>query len=105
MYLLYYILDDRKMDVARIISNEINMIAESGDKLGNKTPCTLAFIGLITRLCMRAHMVLPIVVHETIDGVVDDRYIERFCTPKRTSSRRGQTNTSNPSDQYQSFDD
>ncbi|KAI5410010.1 hypothetical protein KIW84_055472 [Lathyrus oleraceus] len=32
--LLYYILDERQVDVARVISNEIRMIASSGHRLG-----------------------------------------------------------------------
>lgn len=81
------------------------MIAESGHRLGNKIPCTLAFPGLIMGLCMRARMVLSTVAHETIDDVVDDMYIEIFCTPKRTSSQRYRAGTSNPLGQQQRFDD
>ncbi|KAI5441515.1 hypothetical protein KIW84_010841 [Lathyrus oleraceus] len=72
-YLLYYILDNRYVDVARIILNEIKMITESDHRMGSKIPCTLAFPGL----CIIARISMPPVVHETIDGVVDDKYIER----------------------------
>lgn len=89
-YLLYYILDDRQVDVARIISNEIKMTDESGHRLGNRTPCTLAFPGLIMGLCMGARMVIPSQVHDTINSVVDDRYIERLCLAKN----KGQGSTS-----------
>lgn len=53
-YLLYYILDDMQMNVARIISNEIKMTAESGHRLGRRNPRTLDFPGLIMGLCMSA---------------------------------------------------
>lgn len=77
-YLLYYILDNKYVDVDRIILNEIKMIVESGHRLGSKIPCNLAFPGL----CSIARISMPPVVHETINGVVDDRYIERYCMTK-----------------------
>lgn len=58
------------------------MIVESGHRLGTIVPCTLAFLSLIMGLCSRARIIMPLVVHETINGVVDDRYIERYCITK-----------------------
>ncbi|KAI5412668.1 hypothetical protein KIW84_057352 [Lathyrus oleraceus] len=43
-----------------------------------QTPRTLAFPGMIMGLCQRASIPLPAMVHETIDSVVDDMYIERY---------------------------
>ncbi|KAI5411676.1 hypothetical protein KIW84_056665 [Lathyrus oleraceus] len=37
-YLMYYILQDRQVDVARVISNDIKMIVENGHKLGIRPP-------------------------------------------------------------------
>ncbi|KAI5387041.1 hypothetical protein KIW84_073262 [Lathyrus oleraceus] len=62
----------RWVDVARITANEMKMIASSGHHLGNKTPSTLAFLGMIMGLCQKASGSLPTVVHETIDGEVND---------------------------------
>ncbi|KAI5426805.1 hypothetical protein KIW84_032294 [Lathyrus oleraceus] len=62
-----------QVDVARIIDNDIKMIASSGHHLGNITPSTLAFPGMIMGLCQKARVSLPFVVHETIDGEVNDR--------------------------------
>lgn len=70
------------MDVARIISNKIKMIAENSHQLGRKIIYTLAFSGLIMGLCIIAHILMPLVVHETIDGVIDDKYIEMYCMTK-----------------------
>ncbi|KAI5415720.1 uncharacterized protein LOC127073273 [Lathyrus oleraceus] len=91
-YLLYYILDYRQVDVARIIPNEIKIIDESGHRLGSRTPCTLAFPEFITGLCMRARRVIPSQVQDTVSGVMDDRYIERFCLAKNIG--QGSTSTS-----------
>lgn len=44
-YIFYYILVNRRVDVAQIIFNEIKMISKSGCRLGSKIPCTLAFSG------------------------------------------------------------
>lgn len=61
-YLLYYILDNRQVNIARIISNVIKMISKSGHRLGSKIPCTLAFSGLIMGMCIRARISIPPVV-------------------------------------------
>ncbi|KAI5426646.1 hypothetical protein KIW84_032175 [Lathyrus oleraceus] len=81
-YLLYYIIDEGQVYVERIIANEMKMIASSGHHLGNRTPSALAFPGLIIGLCQKARVSLPYMVHETIDGEVNDRYIERHCVPR-----------------------
>lgn len=49
-YILYYILDDRHIDVARIVANMIKMITGSRYQLGSKTPSTLVFPGLVMGL-------------------------------------------------------
>ncbi|KAI5445340.1 hypothetical protein KIW84_013537 [Lathyrus oleraceus] len=81
-YLLYYILGNRQVDVARIILNEIKMIAKSGHQLRSKIPCTLAFLWMIMGLCIRSRISMPPVDRETVDDVINDRYIERYCMTK-----------------------
>ncbi|KAI5384980.1 hypothetical protein KIW84_071828 [Lathyrus oleraceus] len=71
-----------QVDVAWVISNEIRVIASSGHRLGTKTPTTLAFPRLIMDLCMPVSVTIPLVVHGTIEGVVNDHYILNHCTPR-----------------------
>ncbi|KAI5433295.1 hypothetical protein KIW84_020539 [Lathyrus oleraceus] len=61
--LLHYILDKRQVDVARVNSNEIIIIASSGHRLGTRTPATLAFPRLIMGLCCSLHIREPRVDH------------------------------------------
>jgi len=42
-------------------------------------------------ICRDAQIVLPSQVHETIFGSIDDDYITRFCTGRRT--RGGELNS------------
>lgn len=72
---LYYIIDERQVDMERIISNEMKMISLRGRPLNNKTPSTLAFPSLIMRLCQKARVSPSSEAHETIDGEVNDRHI------------------------------
>ncbi|KAI5439287.1 hypothetical protein KIW84_024890 [Lathyrus oleraceus] len=90
-----------QVDVTRIISNEIKMIAKSSHRLGSKTHNNLSFSGMILRLCQRARIPLPAVVHETIDGVVGDRCIERYCVTKAANF----FSTPIPPAQQQPFDE
>ncbi|KAL5069226.1 hypothetical protein RYX36_020113 [Vicia faba] len=53
-FLLYYMIKGWKIDVAQVISNEIQKIAINGYSHGNKTPITLGFPSLITGLCRKA---------------------------------------------------
>ena len=80
--MIYYILQEREIDVARIISNEIRAIASSGHHLGTKTPATLVFPGLIMGLCTEADVSISDMVHKTIKGVVNDFCIESHCMPR-----------------------
>lgn len=80
--LLCCILDERQVDVMWVISNEIRMITSSGHRLGTRTPTTLCFPGLIMGLCRQYGVAIPSVVHGTIEGVVNDHYIQRNCTPR-----------------------
>ncbi|KAL5065398.1 hypothetical protein RYX36_027135 [Vicia faba] len=88
--LLYYILDERLIYVARIISNEIRAIASSGHRLGTKTIDILAFPSLVAGLCNKACVALPVVVHETIDSVMNDEYIGRNYMSKLDAARAPQ---------------
>ncbi|MCI08284.1 hypothetical protein A2U01_0029360, partial [Trifolium medium] len=86
-YLLYYIIEGREVDVARVISNEMKKITESGIKSDVRASCPLAFPGLIMRLCIATRIVIPPQVHETITCVIDDTYVRRFCFKRRNSER------------------
>ncbi|KAI5409662.1 hypothetical protein KIW84_055197 [Lathyrus oleraceus] len=77
------------------------MIASKGHHLGNITPSTLAFPGLIMGLCQKACVSLLFVVHETIDGEVNDGYIERHCVPRKECV----INAHAPPAQHQVFDE
>lgn len=81
-YLLYYLIDGKEVDIARIISNEIKAIVESGTKPGSKPNYLLAFPRLITGLCKKAKVHIPNQVHEEIRGVVVERYTSRYCNLK-----------------------
>ncbi|KAI5426448.1 hypothetical protein KIW84_032031 [Lathyrus oleraceus] len=81
-HLLYYFVEVREVDVAQIILNEIRTIVENGSKLGEKSNFPLALLGLIMGLCQRARMCIPSQAHEIIIGVMDDRYISRYCRQK-----------------------
>ncbi|KAI5408747.1 hypothetical protein KIW84_054544 [Lathyrus oleraceus] len=75
--LLYYIFNEWHVDVARVISMEIRMISSYGHRFGTRTSTTLAFPGLIMGLCGLVGVAIYLVVHGTIEGVVNDRYILR----------------------------
>lgn len=94
------------MDVARIISNKIRLIVESDEKLGTKSNCPLAFPRLIMVLCQKNHMIIPNKIHETISGVVNDRYILRCCKEiSPISSDDEQENNVSPSGTQVGFKD
>lgn len=71
--------------ISRIIANEIKMIAERGHQLESKISSTLAFPGMIMGFCQRSCIPLPVVVHETIDVVFNDKYIDRYCMTKASN--------------------
>ncbi|MCH90862.1 hypothetical protein A2U01_0011785 [Trifolium medium] len=79
--LLWYILVGLQVDIARVISNEMKRIAESGIK--NDSKPIISYPGLIMGLCSDARAVLPAYVSETIDGPINDTYIERHCKNKK----------------------
>ena len=80
--LLYYIVQSREVDVARIISNEIRAAAQSGHPLGARNPSILVFPGLIMGLCAEAEVPIPDVIHKTIKGTVTDNWISLHCMPR-----------------------
>jgi hypothetical protein len=86
--LLYYILANLQVDIARVIANEMKGIAESGIKPGPKPTCVLAYPGLIMGLCINARVKIPSQVSEVITGPVNDAYISRYCTGKRNRRRQ-----------------
>ncbi|KAI5408750.1 hypothetical protein KIW84_054547 [Lathyrus oleraceus] len=71
--LLYYIFNERHVDVARVIYMEIRMISSSGHRFGTRTSTTLAFPGLIIGLCGRVGVAIYLLVHGTIEGVLQTR--------------------------------
>ncbi|MCI37526.1 hypothetical protein A2U01_0058750, partial [Trifolium medium] len=66
MGLLYCIHDGVDVDVARLISNEMKSIAESGVTDLSRPKCPLAFPGLIMGLVIEAQVNIPQFVHEKI---------------------------------------
>ncbi|KEH25675.1 hypothetical protein MtrunA17_Chr6g0462331 [Medicago truncatula] len=85
--LLYYILANEQVDIARVISQEMKIVAESGIKPPAKHNCPLTFPGLIIGLCHKARIVIPAQVHETIKHPITDTYIGRYCTGSRARAR------------------
>ncbi|KAL5082502.1 hypothetical protein RYX36_010923, partial [Vicia faba] len=80
--LLHYVIKGWQIDVAQVISNEIQKIAISGHSLGSKAPMTLAFSALITGLCRKAGVDIPNVATKRISSIVNDNYVLRHCVPK-----------------------
>ncbi|KAL5081560.1 hypothetical protein RYX36_009981 [Vicia faba] len=71
-----------QIDVAQVISNEIQKIAISGHSHGNKAPMTLGFQALITRQCRKAGVDIPNVATKRISSIMNDDYMLRHCVPK-----------------------
>jgi hypothetical protein len=82
--LIYSILADTPVDVARIISNELKTIALNG-RFNAK--CPLGFPGLIMGLILDARITIPSQVHETITHPIDDAFIARNQDKKENESR------------------
>ncbi|KAL5069998.1 hypothetical protein RYX36_020885 [Vicia faba] len=57
--LLHYMIKGWQIDVAQVISNEIQKISISGHSYGNKSLITLSFSALITRLCRKGVLSFP----------------------------------------------
>ncbi|MCH98537.1 hypothetical protein A2U01_0019542, partial [Trifolium medium] len=83
MGLLYYTSEGEDVDVARIISNEMKSIAESGVRNFSRPKCPLAFPALIIGLVTEARVNIPQYVHDRIQGSIDDAYVVRYCTGKK----------------------
>lgn len=76
-YILFFIPKNRQVNVARIIANEIKMVAESSRKPGVKPICHLVFTVLIMGLCVARQIVLLKQVHENIYGTINSIYVSR----------------------------
>ncbi|MCI36983.1 hypothetical protein A2U01_0058207 [Trifolium medium] len=80
--LLYFIYDGRDIDIARIISNEMKVIASSGVTDFSRPKCPLAYPALIMGLIKKARIPIPPLVHEHL-GIIDDRHVVRHCKAKK----------------------
>ncbi|KAL5057169.1 hypothetical protein RYX36_028773, partial [Vicia faba] len=80
--LLYYMIKAFQIDVAQMISNEIQKISISGHSHGNKTPMTLCFLTLVMGLCRKVGVNIPNVATKRINSIVNEDYILRHCVPK-----------------------
>jgi hypothetical protein len=88
--LIYSILAGISVDVARIIANELKIIALNG-VFGPK--CPLAFPGLVMGLVLGARISIPAQVHEIITHPINDTFIARVMDKKVKES----TQASRPS--------
>lgn len=77
--LLYFILSDRQVDIARVIAKELNTVALNG-VIGGK--CLLSFPGLIMGLCKKEKVAIPSHGYEEIANPIDDTYIYRYIEKK-----------------------
>ena len=73
--LIYYILKDIKVDIARTMAWELRKVTLQGK--GERETC-LSFPGLIMDLIKDSDMRLPNVVHEKIRNPINDAFITRF---------------------------
>ncbi|KAL5097300.1 hypothetical protein RYX36_001627, partial [Vicia faba] len=70
------------LNLQRVISNEIRKIAISGHSLCSKAPVTLGFSALITGMCKKVGVDIPIAATKKIISIVNDNYVLKNCVPK-----------------------
>ncbi|KAL5097711.1 hypothetical protein RYX36_002038 [Vicia faba] len=80
--LFYYMIKGWQIDVARVISNEIQIIAINGHSHGNKAPMTLVFLALITGMCGKVGVDIPNVATKRISSIFNEDYVLRHYVPK-----------------------
>ncbi|KAL5076562.1 hypothetical protein RYX36_015546 [Vicia faba] len=83
--LLYYMIKGWQINMAQMISNEIQRIFISGHSHGNKAPMTLGFPALIIGLCRKAGVDIPNVDTKRISSIVNKDYVLRHCVSKLAS--------------------
>ncbi|KAL5069509.1 hypothetical protein RYX36_020396 [Vicia faba] len=87
--LLHLMMTGRRIDVARIISNEMRNVAESGKEFGPgiKSSCPLVFPGLIMGLLIASRVRLPNITIFKIKTKVGDKYVDRYCLEKKIKKK------------------
>ncbi|KAL5097810.1 hypothetical protein RYX36_002137 [Vicia faba] len=83
--LFYYMIKGWKIDVAHVISNEIQKIAISGHSHGNKTAMTLGFPTLITGPCRKVGVDIMDVDTKRIISIMNEDCVLWYCVSKLTS--------------------
>ncbi|KAL5097653.1 hypothetical protein RYX36_001980 [Vicia faba] len=89
-----------KIDVAQVISNEIQRIAITGHSHGNKAPMTLGFPALITGLCRKPGDYIPNVATKRISSIVNEDYVLWHCVPKLAGEASPQSQAHVPPARY-----
>jgi hypothetical protein len=80
--LLYYILTDQPVDIARIIAEELKDVA-----LSNKDRVPLAFPGLIMGLIISLRIRIPSHVHEELQNPITDAIIARHSDKEKKGKK------------------
>ncbi|KAL5078387.1 hypothetical protein RYX36_017371 [Vicia faba] len=94
--LLHLMMTGRRIDVARIISNEMRNVAESGKEFGSgiKSSCPLVFPGLIMGLLISSRVRLPNLTIFKIKTKVDDKYVDLYCLENKIKKKEmGETSS------------
>lgn len=82
-HLVHTILRGRQVDVARIIANEFKLVAESGRQPGAKANFPLVFSASIRAICAHGRVNIPLQVHDTLSGTIDDLFVARHYVPNK----------------------
>lgn len=61
-------------------------MVESGRQPGDKSNYPLVFPDLIMAICDHGRINIPLQVHETINGNIDDLYVSMQCVAKKKKS-------------------
>ncbi|XP_058754165.1 uncharacterized protein LOC131657053 [Vicia villosa] len=86
--LVYHILENKTVDVAKIIANEMKIFIENTRRPGVHSSAPIIFPCLITSLCQKQGVRFPSVVNERKRDVVDDIYINRYCNAKLAAKKK-----------------
>ncbi|CAJ2661680.1 unnamed protein product [Trifolium pratense] len=78
---LYFLFKKTPVDVAQVIANELKEVVLSGVFDRTRANCLLPFPALIMGLIEKARIIVPANFRSKI-GKIDDKHIERWCTPK-----------------------
>ncbi|KAL5078008.1 hypothetical protein RYX36_016992 [Vicia faba] len=93
--LLHLMMIGQRIDVARIISNEMRNMAKSGKEFGFgiKSSCPLVFPGLIMGLLIASRVWLSNLTIFKIKIKVDDKYVDRYCLEKKITKKDTRENS------------